>query len=173
MGKDSHKQKYTDLPLRSVPTQGIKAMVKNKATARLCCIFSWSGLFLSFSLSPQQTWPYQGGSYVSISHRCRSSSGFPWILLGLDPGTRGLACSAHCSGHGVGRDNMEWASAVLAQTLFLAGALLGPCFCTGFALVVVYDLLLTATSTVMGCSSGRARAQQLWTPGCRVQVQWL
>ena len=68
---------------------------------------------------------------------------------------------------------MEWASAVLAQTLFLGGALLGPCFCTGFALVAVHGPLLAAASPVMGCSSGRAGAQQLWTPGCRVQVQWL
>ena len=39
---------------------------------------------LSLSLSPLQTWPYQGWSPVSsISRRRRT----PWILLALDPGT--------------------------------------------------------------------------------------
>ena len=80
----------------------------------------------------------------------------------------------------MGRANAEWASAVLAQTLFLGGALLGPCCCTGFALVAVsgahslvavHGLLLATASPVTGCSSGRAWAQQLWTPGRGAQVQ--
>ena len=90
MGKHSHKQKiyrahlvswrtswynvklslYAHLPFRNVPTYSIKATMINKATARLCCI-SWSGLSL----------------FLSFSHWRRSSWGFPWILLGLDPGT--------------------------------------------------------------------------------------
>ena len=41
------------------------------------------------------------------------------------------------------------------------------------SLVAVHGLLLAAASPVTGCSSGRAWAQQLWTPGCAAQVQWL
>ena len=74
-------------------------MVKNKATARLCCTFLvWSlSLSLSLSLSPSQTWPHQGRSYMSLFHQRHSSWGFPWILLGLDPGsarTRAADCPA-------------------------------------------------------------------------------
>ena len=49
------------LPLRNVLTWGIKAMVKNKAlpdSARFCTP-------RLVTLSPSQTWPYQGWSHVS------------------------------------------------------------------------------------------------------------
>ena len=46
---------------------------------------------LPLSLSPSlpaDLAPSRPVLHVSLSRRCRSSWGFPWILLGLDPGTR-------------------------------------------------------------------------------------
>ena len=61
-------------------------MVKNKAlpdVARLC---NPSLVTLSLSLSPSQTWPYQGYSHMSFSlANAVHPEGTPWILLRLDP----------------------------------------------------------------------------------------
>ena len=73
------------LPLRNVLIQGIKAMVKNKGlpdSARPCKHPRLVIHSLSFSLSPWQTWPYQGKSYVSSL----SLSPTPFILR-VSPGS--------------------------------------------------------------------------------------
>ena len=64
-------------------------MVKNKAwpdSARPCKHPRL--VILSLSLSPSQTWPYQGWSHVSSLSRTDAvhPEGLPWILLRLDPG---------------------------------------------------------------------------------------
>ena len=61
-------------------------MVKNKAlpdSARLC-----TPCLVTLSLSPSQTWPYQGWSHVSSLSLANAvhPEGTPWILLRLDPG---------------------------------------------------------------------------------------
>ena len=81
------------LPLRNVLIQGIKAMVKNKAlpdSASCTPHLATLSLPLSLFLSPSQTWPYQGQSHVSSLSLANAvhPEGIPWILLGLDPGTR-------------------------------------------------------------------------------------
>ena len=68
-------------------------MVKNKAlpdSARPCkhpCLVILS-LFLSLSLSPSQTWRYQGWSHMSSLSLTDAvhPEGTPWILPRLDPG---------------------------------------------------------------------------------------
>ena len=64
-------------------------MVKNKAlpdSSRLSA--PPSGHSLSLSLSPSQTWPYQGWSHVSSLSLADAvhPEGTPWILARLDPG---------------------------------------------------------------------------------------
>ena len=69
-------------------------MVKNKALPDSANTSVWSSS-LSFSLSPSQTWPYQGWSHVSSLSLSPPLSladtvhpeGTPWILPRLDPGT--------------------------------------------------------------------------------------
>ena len=62
-------------------------MVKNKALPDSAPPV-WS-LSLSFSLSPSQTWPYQGWSHVSFSlGDAVHPEGTPWILPRLDPGKK-------------------------------------------------------------------------------------
>ena len=69
-------------------------MVKNKAlpdSARLCtpCLVTLSLSLSPFlSLSPSQTWPYQGWSHVSSLSLADAvhPEGTPWILARLDPG---------------------------------------------------------------------------------------
>ena len=72
-------------------------MVKNKAlpdSARLCC----TPRLVSLSLSPSQTWPYQGWSHVSSLPLSEAvhPEGTPWILPRLDPGScqwlKGMGC---------------------------------------------------------------------------------
>ena len=60
---------------------------------RLCCTAVWS-LSLSFSLSPSQTWPYQGWSHISSLSLANivHPEGTPWILPRLDSGI----CSSSC-----------------------------------------------------------------------------
>ena len=68
-------------------------MVKNKElpdSARLGCTPGLVILSLSLSLSPSQTWPYQGWSHVSSLTDAIHPEGTPWILLGLDP--RKISC---------------------------------------------------------------------------------
>ena len=66
-------------------------MVKNKAlpdsAAPPVWLLSLSLSFsLCFSLSPSQTWPYQGWSQGwSLSHRCRSTRGYPLDPAGAGP----------------------------------------------------------------------------------------
>ena len=57
---------------------GPQRMLSGKELARLVI------LSLSFSLSPSQTWPYQGWSQVSSLSF--ADEGTPWILPRLDPG---------------------------------------------------------------------------------------
>ena len=66
-------------------------MVKNKAlpdSARPCKHPRLVILSLSVSLSPWQTWPYQGGPHVSSLSLANAvlPEGAPWILPRLDPG---------------------------------------------------------------------------------------
>ena len=60
--------KNKDLPDSAAPPSGH------------CLSFS-----LSLSLSPSQTWPYQGWSHVSSLSDAVHPEGTPWILLRLDP----------------------------------------------------------------------------------------
>ena len=61
-------------------------MVKNKALPDSAAPPRLLSLSLSFSLSPSQTWPYQGWSHVSsLSHWCRSSRGYPLDPAGAGP----------------------------------------------------------------------------------------
>ena len=73
------------LPLRNVLT-GIKAVVKNKALPDSAAPPIWAlSLFFSFSLSPSQTWPYQGWSHMSSLADAIHPKGTPCILRRLDP----------------------------------------------------------------------------------------
>ena len=59
-------------------------MVKNKAlpdSARLGC----TPCLVTLSLSPSQTWPYQGWSRMSSLADAVHPEGTPWILQRLDP----------------------------------------------------------------------------------------
>ena len=84
------------LPLKNVLTQNIKATVKNKGLPDSAATPVWSfslslslSLFsLSFPLSPSQTWPHQGWSYVSSLADAVHPEGAPWILPRLDPSTQ-------------------------------------------------------------------------------------
>ena len=75
------------LPLRNVLTWGIKAMVKNKAlpdSARLCqTLHLPSGHSLSLS---DLALSRLVSRVFLLSRQRRSSWGYPWILLRLDPG---------------------------------------------------------------------------------------
>ena len=66
-------------------------MVKNKDRPDSAASAVWSlSLSLSFflSLSPSQTWPYQGWSHVSSLAIAVHPEGTPWILPRLDPGKK-------------------------------------------------------------------------------------
>ena len=82
------------LPLKNVLTQNIKATVKNKDLPDSAAHPSpppappQSGLSLFLSLSPSQTWPHQGWSYVSSLADAVHPEGAPWILPRLDPSTQ-------------------------------------------------------------------------------------
>ena len=142
--------------------------------------YSWSGLFfLSLSL-PSRLGPIKAGPTCLSLTDAVHPEGSPGSCWGWTPAPEDwpAAPTAQATGWGgTTRSGLRlflhrlfsWVG--LCWVLAAAQALLW-LRCTAFSSQRLLLSWAAVASPVMGCSSGRAWAQQLWTPCCRAQVQW-
>ena len=156
-------------------------MVKNKGLPDSATPPVWS---LSLSLSPSQTWPYQGWSHVSSL--CLADAvhpdGAPWILPRLDPGTPEppLLTLGEQMSSSEQKAQPLW---VLLSTIFLFGlcltssSLSSEQFCSGLAADL--DRTQAGSQSIRGSSccqkpfkESPARSSPGWRNACPERSQW-